>query len=447
MEDSGNVLLYMELTIVLDGQSHPLLESVRNNGAAAVESAQSLIGIRTAMAAVSPDERVSADSVAILDASVVSATSVVAWVSVPVQNTGDADPWMTVPPPEVRQRLQEAGIAGVVWAGLSNQKIPDELIDDAARMEVPAVAFAVALGCSIGVLAGCAALDKARSSTGCCCMGRREAPVHSELLFPLVAASSVALSVWYTVYYLAESPSLFIASVLCLGSSVIFNACSASLYIVRSDMMMRPGADQKRYFSSNHDACLESAGPRDRCRQSKWALCITAVLAAFANVGSLKLLICDAGDWCCLSSSNPKHMRRLSALGLVAALLGDLSHIIIVMMHSGELNDVTGHQWTAPVVASVVLSGNVVLFSLVASLRNFMCTHSYPMKTQSSLGSQHSALLNISLSRENSTPLDSPSSSPPMAVAESCVMVTDEELVRKELRRGDDKPGGCSSCH
>ena len=343
--------------------------------------------------------------VTIINATVIADTATVhVWVSVPVQNRPDAQLLIGIPPPEVRQHLLAAGLQGIKWAGLSNHELLSS--NEVVVNQVPMVFFGSAFIASIVFMGSLAALDPLRSSVGWC-MGRRNEPVHSELLLPPVAVASLAAFVTYVVKSLSTSSAggiivaaswLPVAAFSCVGATLLFNACAMSLlvivswehprgriYVTGDNSSRGTAAQQQRSPTATSMAML----PRDQQqgdvyaahhhhrRQPKhpnrWIFCIAA-LAAMANVGCLKVLTCGVADWC----SFPESRRRkliLSVLGLVASLVGDVAFITIIVLDQQNLYlqassaAANGPLWPVLPRVAVVLSGNVILLSAISVVR------------------------------------------------------------------------------
>ena len=348
---------------------------------------------------------VSPSEVTIINATVIADTATVhVWVSVPVRNRPDAEHLIGISPPEVRQHLLAAGIQGIQWAGLSDHELPEALSsDEAAVNQVPLVFFGSAFVASIAFVGSLAALDALRSSVGWC-MGRRSDPVHSELLLPPMAVASLAAFVSYTVKSLSTSSSgivvaaawLPVAAFSCLGATLLFNACAMSLLVISWEqpkmkiyvtddnssggnvvqqsptassraMLLRDDQQQGDADASQHQHRHSSTHP------NRWIFCIAA-MAAMANVGCLKITTCGVADWC----SFPESRRRksvLSALGLVASLVGDMVYITIIVLDQQNLHHqaaADGRLWSVLPRAAVVLSGNVILLSVMSVVRSLV---------------------------------------------------------------------------
>ena len=420
-------LLEMQITMILDEalwDPSLLVSSIGEEDAREWSSFAS--ALLEGIASLSPDPSISTADMTVINATNDGSATVIAWISFPVRSPADAEQWQLIPPPQLRQQLQSAGMEGIQWAGLSSLTISKALTTDNKGMlpdEEPTTAFAVSLGVSAAVIVAAAAVDVVRSAVSWRSRGRPGGPNLLELLLPPLAVSSLVTFVWYTARNLANgsaSMTLLLVSVSSIAVSLVFN----TLGTITMLRMMFPV-----WRDANPDAWNDKSGPEstnerlggEMSRQSEnlhhtrflsnKQNVIVAAAAAVANVGCLKLLVAD-------SCSPAKAIRpswgdvriHLSVLGLISSLLGEVTRIVVVAADQKTMPAAAG--WSALAVAAVVLPGNVILVSAISLVWSLMAKRGSGYVAASAASSP----LDISLA---SSPCQS-SCSTPTALGESC---------------------------
>ena len=429
-------LLEMQITMILDEalwDPSLLVSSIGEEDSREWSSFAS--ALLKGISSLSPDPSIStAADMTVINATNDGSATVIAWISFPVRSLTDAEQWQLIPPPQLRQQLQSAGMEGIQWAGLSSLAISKALTTDNKGMlpdEEPTTAFAVSLGVSAAVIVAAAAVDVVRSAASRRSRGRPVGPNLLELLLPPLAVSSLVTFVWYTARNLANNDSastaLLFVSVSSLAVSLVFNTLGTITMLRMVFPVWRdayPDAwNDKCGLGITHEGVGGDTNNRMRFLSNAQNV-IVAAAAAVANVGCLKLL----ADLC----SPAKSIRQrgdvqihLSVLGLISSLLGEVARIVVVAADQKTIPAAAG--WSTLAVAAVVLPGNVILVSAISVVWSLMAKRGSGYVAASAASSP----LDISLA---SSPCQS-SCSTPTALGESC----DEESC-------DDTrplPGGC----
>ena len=421
-------LLGMQITMILDEalwDPSLLVSSIGEEDSREWSSFAS--ALLEGIASLSPDPSISTADMTVINATNDGSATVIAWISFPVRRLTDAEQWQLIPPPQLRQQLQSAGMEGIQWAGLSSLTISEALTtaDNEGMLpdEEPTTAFAASLGVSAAVIMAATAVDVVRSAASWRSRGRPGGPNLLELLLPPLAVSSLVTFVWYTARNLANGPAsmaLLLVSVSSIAVSLVFNTLGTitmlrMMFPVWRDAYPDAAWNDKCAPGSTHDGVggemsRQSENLHHTRFLSKTQNVIVAAAAAVANVGCLKLLADSCSPAKAIRPSWGDVRIHLSVLGLISSLLGEVARIVVVAADQKTMPAAAG--WSALTVAAVVLPGKVIIVSAISVVWSLMAKRGSGYVAASATSSP----LDISLAP---SPCQS-SCSTPTALGESC---------------------------
>ena len=265
------------------------------------------------------------------------------------------DLWDGVNQAELQETLVELGLGGTVSASVavvatsSNESLPWRavLLSSAGIF----VAMLITL-----------LLDVIRTQD--CLPAPRGDPRHLELVIPLVALADMATSLWFAVSEMSSSTILFLASVVSLGVTVVYNVIVGFVF---SDMLITK-ASLRRYTTQKATNGWVTA-PTDQSFSAGWLQAVAGLLS-IVHVGCMKLLACDVADWCGMPV-DPARMVSLAMAGLGSALLLDAPQIAVTFLAHQE-GQASAGAWSAAATVSLLTSGAMLLLTLLSFVRSLV---------------------------------------------------------------------------
>ena len=382
-DENGNLLeldLELGISFIFSSPSHPLLSG---QGSETLFGEIQLPGrflqvLKESIAPVSPFP-LGPEHVNFISSTLTGEDSMHVTVTVPIRGVADAVYWSkTSASSSLKSDLEAAGLRNITWVAL--------MADFSAlppSAGFPWDALPVICAVPVGLLLLGVALDILRACD--CALGRRRQPMHLELILPLAAPVSLVLSVWFTAASLAGSyTGLFYASAVSIAVTLILNLGALILHL---DVLKGSAGVSYVGESNNAPHVLLEAPPNSRSSkreedrspltassppaaplQTPLAVRVIAGIAALANPGCLKLPACDVADWCKPPPSSQPHLLSLSIASFMSAVLGNVTHIAIVILSQQE--PVTGlDAWTWLPIASATSSAFSAAICLVAMVR------------------------------------------------------------------------------